>query len=100
MVFAGGETDSYRDSGLAQPNEGERARVSDREGKRGRWWGGKVDCASVHPSSSFPEPRENEQNIKNTKEQVKPLFPLVVCFRLPQLSIKTIHPFVCSRSLA
>lgn len=29
MVLAGGETDSYRDSGLAAPREGERARMRD-----------------------------------------------------------------------
>lgn len=78
---------------------GERARVRDRTGKRGGWWGGKVDCASVHPSSSFPKLGENKKDIKNAKEQVKPLFPLVVCSGLPQLNIKTICPFVCLLSL-
>lgn len=45
-----------------------RKRKSKRAAKRGGWRGGEVDCASVHPSSSFPEPGENKQNSKNTKE--------------------------------
>lgn len=90
MVFAGGATDSYRDSGLAQLKEGERAGVRDRTGE--------VVKLTVPPFTQvlhFPELGENKQDIKNTKEQVKPLFPLVVCFRLPQLNIKTIYSFVC-----
>lgn len=51
MVFAGGETDSYRDSGLAKLREGERERERETEGKRGKSRGGKVDRASAQPSS-------------------------------------------------
>ncbi len=99
MVFAGGETDSYRDSGLAQLKEGKIVRVRDRE----REVDGGVVKLTVPPfTQALPSlnPEQNVQNFKNTKEQVEPLFPSVVSFRLPQLSIKTIHPFVCSCSLA
>lgn len=101
-VFAGGETDSYRDSGLAQPKEGEREWEWEWETEREREVdGGVVKLTVPLFTQVLPSlnPGENEQNIKNTKEQVKPLFPLVVCFRLPALNTKTMHPFVCSRSL-
>lgn len=42
MVFAGGATDSYRDSGLAKPKDGGRERESKSERRRGEVDGGVV----------------------------------------------------------
>lgn len=92
MGFSGGETDSWRDSGLAWPKEGETVRVSERERAVD---GGAVNLTMPPFTQVIPplNPEKNSRKPKTKRNKWSHLFCWWSASNFHSFNINKIHPF-------